>query len=150
MCIRDRDYYNNLGTEFNDVRKRMARIPKGAKLIKNQISAAPGFNIENVYVFAGIPKVMQSMLDEALKGIEKKDRINKSTIVVDSPEGEIAKILEKTIKNNMNVSIGSYPFYNTKDDFGVKIEISSLDNNSLTKTIDDLKVQLSKESIKYK
>ena len=50
----------------------------------------------------------------------------------------------------MNVSIGSYPFYNTKDDFGVKIEISSLDNNSLTKTIDYLKVQLSKESIKYK
>ena len=144
------DYYNNLGTEFNDIRQRMARIPKGAKLIKNQISAAPGFNIENVYVFAGIPKVMKSMLDEALKGIEKKDKINKSTIVVDSPEGEIAKILEKTIKNNMNVIIGSYPFYNTKDDFGVKIEISSLDNNSLIKAIDDLKVQLSKESIKYK
>jgi len=144
------DYYNNLGTEFNDIRQRMARIPKGAKLIKNQISAAPGFNIENVYVFAGIPKVMKSMLDETLKGIEKKDKINKSTIVVDSPEGEIAKILEKTIKNNMNVIIGSYPFYNTKDDFGVKIEISSLDNNSLIKAIDDLKVQLSKESIKYK
>ena len=144
------DYYNNLGTEFNDIRQRMARIPKGAKLIKNQISAAPGFNIENVYVFAGIPKVMKSMLDETLKGIEKKDKINKSTIVVDSPEGEIAKILEKTIKNNINVIIGSYPFYNTKDDFGVKIEISSLDNSSLIKAIDDLKVQLSKESIKYK
>ena len=93
---------------------------------------------------------MKSMLDETLKGIEKKDKINKSTIVVDSPEGEIAKILEKTIKNNINVIIGSYPFYNTKDDFGVKIEISSLDNNSLIKAIDDLKVQLSKESIKYK
>ena len=144
------DYYNNLGTEFNDVRQRMARIPKGSKLIKNQISAAPGFNIENVYVFAGIPKVMQSMLDETLNGIEKKDKINKSTIMVDAPEGEIAKILEKTIKNNINVSIGSYPFYNSKDDYGVKIEISSLDNNSLIKAIDDLKVQLSKESIKYR
>ena len=144
------NYYNNLGTEFNDVRQRMARIPKGSKLIKNQISAAPGFNIENVYVFAGIPKVMQSMLDETLNGIEKKDKINKSTIMVDAPEGEIAKILEKTIKNNINVNIGSYPFYNSKDDYGVKIEISSLDNNSLIKAIDDLKVQLSKESIKYR
>ena len=76
------DYYNNLGTEFNDIRQRMARIPKGAKLIKNPISAAPGFNIENVYVFAGIPKVMQSMLDETLKGIEKKDRINKSLSLI--------------------------------------------------------------------
>ena len=144
------NYYNNLGTEFNDVRQRMARIPKGSKLIKNQISAAPGFNIENVYVFAGIPKVMQSMLDETLNGIEKKDKINKSTIMVDAPEGEIAKVLEKTIKNNINVSIGSYPFYNSKDDYGVKIEISSLDNNSLINAIDDLKVQLSKESIKYR
>ena len=48
------DYYKELGSEFNDVRQRMARIPKGASLIKNDISAAPGFNIENVYVFAGI------------------------------------------------------------------------------------------------
>ena len=46
------DYYKELGSEFNDVRQRMARIPKGASLIKNDISAAPGFNIENVYVLS--------------------------------------------------------------------------------------------------
>jgi len=143
------DYYKELGSEFNDVRQRMARIPKGASLIKNDISAAPGFNIENVYVFAGIPKVMRSMLDEALKTIDKKDKVINSTIQVSAPEGEIAKILEKTIEKNTNVSIGSYPFYNTKDDYGVKIEISSLNKDSLNMAINDLKVYLSRESINY-
>ena len=83
------DYYKELGSEFNDVRQRMARIPKGASLIKNDISAAPGFNIENVYVFAGIPKVMRFMLHEALKTIDKKDKVINSTIQVSAPEGEI-------------------------------------------------------------
>ena len=143
------DYYIELGSEFNDVRQRMARIPVGASLIKNDISAAPGFNIENVYVFAGIPKVMRSMLEEALKTIDKKDKVINFTVQVDAPEGEIAKILEKTIEKNTNVSIGSYPFYNTKDDYGVKIEISSLNKDSLNMAINDLKVYLSKESINY-
>ncbi len=143
------DYYIELGSEFNDVRQRMARIPVGASLIKNDISAAPGFNIENVYVFAGIPKVMRSMLEEALKTIDKKDKVINFTVQVDAPEGEIAKILEKTIEKNTNVSIGSYPFYNTKDDYGVKIEISSLNKDSLNMAINDLKVYLSRESINY-
>ena len=143
------DYYIELGSEFNDVRQRMARIPAGASLIKNDISAAPGFNIENVYVFAGIPKVMRSMLEEALKTIDKKDKVINFTLQVGAPEGEIAKILERTIEKNTNVSIGSYPFYNTKDDYGVKIEISSLNKDSLNMAINDLKVYLSRESINY-
>tara|TARA_Y100000022_G_scaffold125309_1_gene108521 strand:+ start:1433 stop:2206 length:774 start_codon:yes stop_codon:yes gene_type:complete len=143
------DYYKELGSEFNDVRQRMARIPKGASLIKNDISAAPGFNIENVYVFAGIPKVMRFMLHEALKTIDKKDKVINSTIQVSAPEGEIAKILEKTVKENTDVNIGSYPFFNTENDYGVKIEISSLNKDSLNKAINDLKVYLSKESINY-
>ena len=105
------DYYKELGSEFNDVRQRMARIPKGASLIKNDISAAPGFNIENVYVFAGIPKVMRFMLHEALKTIDKKDKVINSTIQVSAPEGEIAKILEKTVKE---MAGKEYSFLKTK------------------------------------
>ena len=59
-------YYKAIGSEFNEVRQRMARIPIGATLIKNPISAAPGFKIDNVFVFAGIPKIMKSMLDNSL------------------------------------------------------------------------------------
>ena len=89
------------------------------------------------------------MLHEALKTIDKKDKVINSTIQVSAPEGEIAKILEKTVKENTDVIIGSYPFFNTKNDFGVKIEISSLNNSSLNKAINDLKVYLSKEFINY-
>ena len=143
-------YYKKIGSEFNLVRQRMARIPKGAKLIENKISAAPGFNIENVFVFAGIPKVMHAMLDITLEKIDKKDNIIKVTIQVDAPEGEIAQILEKILEVWTDISIGSYPFYNSDNDNGVKIEVSSLNQNQLKKATNDLKIQLSKESIKYK
>ena len=56
------DYYKNKGILLNDSRLRMARIPDGARLIKNSISGAPGFQIENVYVMAGVPLIFQSMV----------------------------------------------------------------------------------------
>ena len=144
------NYYNKNNYEFNEVRQRMARIPIGAELILNNISAAPGFKIDNVFVFAGIPKIMQSMLQESLKYINPQKKINRANIQVKVPEGEIAKILEKIIKTYSNVDIGSYPFFDSKKDFGVNIELSSKNKLSLEKAISDLKVQLSEESIKYK
>ena len=128
----------------------MARIPIGAEVILNNISAAPGFKIDNVFVFAGIPKIMQSMLQESLKYINPQKKINRANIQVKVPEGEIAKILEKIIKTYSNVDIGSYPFFDSKKDFGVNIELSSKNKLSLEKAISYLKVQLSEESIKYK
>ena len=128
----------------------MARIPIGAELIPNNISAAPGFKIDNVFVFAGIPRIMQSMLKESIKYINPQKKINRANIQVKVPEGEIAKILEKIIKTYSNVDIGSYPFFDSKKDFGVNIELSSKNKSSLEKAISYLKVQLSEESIKYK
>ena len=144
------NYYNKNNYEFNEVRQRMARIPIGAELILNNISAAPGFKIDNVFVFAGIPKIMQSMLQESLKYINPQKKINRANIQVKVPEGEIAKILEKIIKTYSNVDIGSYPFFDSQKDFGVNIELSSKNKLSLEKAISYLKVQLSEESIKYK
>ena len=101
------NYYNKNNYEFNEVRQRMARIPIGAELILNNISAAPGFKIDNVFVFAGIPKIMQSMLQESLKYINPQKKINRANIQVKVPEGEIAKILEKIIKTYSDIDIGS-------------------------------------------
>ena len=56
-----REHYKNSKIEFNEARQKMAIIPVGAKLIDNAVSAAPGFNLENLYVSAGVPKIMQSM-----------------------------------------------------------------------------------------
>ncbi len=49
--------------EFNAARQRMATMPRGATLIDNAMSVAPGFQIGNVYVMAGVPRVMQSMFE---------------------------------------------------------------------------------------
>ncbi len=144
------NYYKKNNSEFNEVRQRMARIPVGAKLIHNKISGAPGFKIGNVFVFAGIPKIMRSMLDESLKYINPQKRVNRINIQVKVPEGEIAKILEKTLNAHLDLEIGSYPFFDSKKDFGVNIELSSKNKLSLERAISYLKVQLSEESIKYK
>jgi len=144
------NYYKKNKSEFNEVRQRMARIPIGAELIPNKISAAPGFKIGNVFVFAGIPKIMQSMLNESLQYINPQKKISRINIKVEVPEGEIAKILEKTLYNHLDLEIGSYPFFDSKKDFGVNIELSSKNKLSLEKAVNYLKVQLSEESIKYK
>ena len=86
-------YYKKIGSEFNDVRQRMARIPKGATLIENSISAAPGFKIENVFVFAGIPKIMKSMLEDSIKHLNKGKLMHTISIKVDAVEGDIAPCL---------------------------------------------------------
>ena len=59
-------HYKAMGTEFNEARQRMARIPQGGGLIDNPVSTAPGFVIENVYVMAGVPKIMQAMVENIL------------------------------------------------------------------------------------
>ena len=87
-------YYKKIGSEFNEVRQRMARIPKGATLIENSISAAPGFKIENVFVFAGIPKIMKSMLEDSIKHLNKGKLIHTISIKVDAVEGDIAPVLK--------------------------------------------------------
>ena len=57
------DWFKQIGREPNEARMRMARMPKGATLIDNPVSKAPGFQINNVFVMAGIPKVMHAMMD---------------------------------------------------------------------------------------
>ena len=96
-------YYKAIGSEFNEVRQRMARIPIGATLIKNPISAAPGFKIDNVFVFAGIPKIMKSMLDNSLDFLNKGNLIHTITVKVDAVEGDIAPVLKSLNDENENI-----------------------------------------------
>ena len=68
-------HYEKTGVEFNEMRQRMANIPDGASLIDNPVSAAPGFKIGNVYVMAGVPRIMQGMFDElreTMTGVRQK------------------------------------------------------------------------------
>src|SRR3954465_12178008 len=66
--------------EFNDMRKRMARIPHGAALVANRVSGAPGFHIDNVYVLAGVPMVMRAMLDAIAAELPRGPSVQSVTV----------------------------------------------------------------------
>jgi molybdenum cofactor synthesis domain-containing protein len=103
-------YYTETGRELNEVRMRMARIPKGATLIKNPVSFAPGFRMENVFVMAGVPKIMQAMMDEISPLLAKGELVQARTVMFLGGEGDIAKPLKDIQERFNNVTIGSYPF----------------------------------------
>jgi molybdenum cofactor synthesis domain-containing protein len=100
--------------EFNEMRKRMARIPNGASLIKNSVSTAPGFQLGNVYVMAGVPMVMRAMLDSVAPDLPHGTVVISVTVSAAIPEGTIAPGLSEIQNANPNVAIGSYPFYSEK------------------------------------
>ena len=118
-------YYNKINSELTDARKKMAYMPKGSRLIFNKVSGAPGFKIENIFVFAGIPSIVVAMMNEFLKTLKNKNRFYSTTIVTKFFESKIAKILKSAEENFLNTKIGSYPIFDGKPR-GVEIVITSL------------------------
>ena len=98
--------------DLNEARLRMARIPQGAELVGNPISRAPGFRIDNVIVMAGVPAIMQAMLDNVAPGLVGGTPVTAVTIQAGSlPEGLYAAPLGEIAKRFPELSIGSYPSY---------------------------------------
>ena len=118
--------------DFNDARKRMARIPAGASLIENPVSQAPGFQIENVFVMAGVPKIMQAMMGCLAHRLEGGARMMSRTVRCDIGEGWIAAKLEVLQSEFPDVSLASYPFFN-KDGMGTNLVARSINEKSLNK-----------------
>ena len=88
----------------------MARIPAGADLIVNKVSSAPGFRIGNVHVMAGVPSIMQAMLDEVAPTLKTGVKMLSETVRADLREGDIGTPLGEIAKAHPEVTIGSYPF----------------------------------------
>ncbi|MCG6901451.1 MAG: competence/damage-inducible protein A [Rhodobacter sp.] len=103
-------HYDARGIEMNEARLRMARIPDGAVLIDNPVSAAPGFSIENVHVMAGVPSIFQAMVAGLLPTLTGGAPLISQTIRLNRPEGEIAAPLKRLAQAFPDLSIGSYPF----------------------------------------
>jgi molybdenum cofactor synthesis domain-containing protein len=97
--------------ELNEARLRMARIPRGAVLVENKISAAPGFWLGNVIVMAGVPSIMQSMLDAVSGKLKTGARMLSESVRANAREGDIGTPLGEIAKANPEVIIGSYPFF---------------------------------------
>ncbi len=103
------EYYASKGLEMNEGRLRMARIPVGATLIDNPVSIAPGFKIENIYVMAGVPNIMQAMFLCVEPTLAQGTPMLSNTVTCALREGDIAIEMEAIQDTFPEVEIGSYP-----------------------------------------
>lgn len=103
------DHYG--AADFTDARKRMAHTPEGADLIDNPVSIAPGFQIENVFVMAGVPKIMQAMLETLRPRLRTGHTVLSRALTIHAPESKMAAALGEIQNTHEGVSLGSYPFF---------------------------------------
>jgi molybdenum cofactor synthesis domain-containing protein len=132
------------GGELNEARLRMARIPAGADLVTNRISAAPGFHIGNVYVMAGVPAIMQAMMDMIGPQLSTGAKMFSETVRADMREGDVGTPLAEIAKANPETSIGSYPFFDEARGPNTNIVIRSRDPEKLAAAKRDVEQMLVK------
>ena len=137
-------YLKEMGREANEARMRMARIPDGGTLIYNPVSKAPGFRIGNVFVMAGVPKIMQAMMDSLAPQLIKGVIAKSVSIEFLGGEGDVAKPLGEIQNRYETVTIGSYPF-ETPLGFATNLVLRSRDEDALkeaTKHVESLAAEL--------
>ena len=103
-------YYADKGG-LTEARLRMARVPKGAELIRNYLSGAPGIRIGNIFILAGVPHICAGMLDALTGTLEGGRPLVSVTVGAWAAESEVADLLRETEQANEGVVIGSYPFF---------------------------------------
>ena len=130
-------YFKQVGREPNEARMRMARIPEGATLIKNPVSFAPGFKIGNVHVMAGVPKVMNAMMEEIAPSLARGTVMLSRTIQFLGGEGDVAKPLKEIQDRYADVVIGSYPFESSQG-FATNLVIRSRSETALHQATADV------------
>ncbi len=135
-------HYERQGSELNEARLRMARIPDGAILIDNPVSVAPGFILENVHVMAGVPSVFKAMVASVLPTLTGGAPLLSQSLRIDRGEGDIAGPLGKLAQDYPELSIGSYPFQ--KDGkYGSNIVIRGHDASQIDSAIARLALEMS-------
>ena len=111
------DWYARAKTEVTTARLRMARIPEGAILIDNPVTGAPGFQIENVFVLAGVPKIARGMLEDVAPRLTRGAVTQSVTVRLEGArEGDLAEALGQLQIDYPAVSLGSYPWFQETED----------------------------------
>jgi molybdopterin-biosynthesis enzyme MoeA-like protein len=121
------EWVKTTGAEMNKARLRLTRIPKGADLILNKVSGAPG----NAIVMAGVPSIMQAMLDEVVTKLKSGVRMLSETVRADAREGDIGVQLGEIAKANPAVAIGSYPFFDPQHGPNTNVALRARDAQKL-------------------
>ncbi|MGH1398138.1 MAG: competence/damage-inducible protein A [Alphaproteobacteria bacterium] len=129
--------------ELNEARASMADMPiyEDLDLILNPVSAAPGFRIENVFVMAGVPRIMQAMFDHVLEMVEGGAAMVSRTVFVDAPESHVAVILSDVQDAYKDVDIGSYPKFKADGGWSVSVVLRGVDVDRL-KVVEDALVSV--------
>ena len=136
-----REYYKD--SELTEARMKMTKIPKGAELVENPVSKAPGFKIDNVFVMAGIPKIMQGMLEGAKSHLSGGKPVQSDSIDVFMPESFIAEELSNLQDQFKDVEIGSYPF--VKDGkYGTSLVMRSVNEIKLAECKSQMHLMIAK------
>jgi molybdenum cofactor synthesis domain-containing protein len=137
------------GGEMNEARMRMTRIPHGAELVLNKVSGAPGFWIGNVIVMAGVPSIMQAMVDDVAPKLKTGAKLLSESIRADAKEGDVGTELGLVAKAHPETIIGSYPFFDENLGPNTNIVVRSRDAAKLaeakaavTAMLDKVKAQL--------
>ncbi len=135
-------HYEKRGLEMTPARLRMARLPEGSDLVENSVSVAPGFMIGNVVVMAGVPHIMQVMLDAVTPRLKTGAKMLSETIELSHPEGAIADMFGAHQKEFPDVMMGSYPFGRDATTWGTNLVLRSTRADKLADALAGLKTKL--------
>jgi molybdenum cofactor synthesis domain-containing protein len=126
------------GGELNAARRRMARVPRGAELVKNPEHGPPGFTIGNVFVLAGVPSIMRAMLGDVGWRLKGGAVVQSRTVRVEGTgEGAIAEPLETVARAHPRMSLGSYPFFGPEG-FGSNLVVRGRDPGEVEAAVGEL------------
>jgi molybdenum cofactor synthesis domain-containing protein len=130
--------YKSMGgqMELNEARLRMAHVPQGAVLIDNPVSAAPGFQIGNVFVMAGVPMIAQAMFDGIKRRLVGGATIISRSVTCRLSEGALAQDLGAIQVDYPHIDIGSYPFWSRGGGFGVSLVLRGADPSDLSSAVE--------------
>lgn len=136
-------WYARSETEITPARRRMARIPEGASLIANPVTGAPGFQIENVFVLAGVPKIARGMLEDVVHRLEGGPVTHAVTVRLEGVrEGDIAEALGVLAGDHRSVSFGSYPWFEEAPDGGLRRGVALVARGHDAALLEQLRPQL--------
>ena len=137
------------GDDFNAARRRMARIPQGGTLIANPVTDAPGFQIGNVFVMAGVPKIMTAMLEDVAPRLRTGAVVHARTIrVTGVGEGDVAEMLTAAARAEREVSFGSYPFgHGSVGEMGTNLVVRGRDEARAEAAVEALLIELAAAGI---
>jgi molybdenum cofactor synthesis domain-containing protein len=131
---------------LNAARLRMARMPEGSTLIDNPVSVAPGFHIGNVYVMAGVPNIMQGMLDGIIAGLKHGPAIYSVSVSGPVPENTVAEELGAIAASYPQLDIGSYPWFRVGK-WGTALVVRGADKTLANEAADKLFALMAKQGI---